>query len=264
MPLLLFLFAGRRRPKDLFPVPVLALAPSDCPQIVRERGHIFLELLRLTPYPVVKSDPQFQYVVRDAFVPTDVTCNGVIAAWFNVCQKYPSLLRAREHRRTLGHSINHISREIWTKRNEIHNGLRIQEGRGLFYLLVLPRRYDSIFASGHANRSSKVYLLEGECIHQYLSKHFCLTLAPFTGQNQRKDANNQRNERSRSSRDGRDSSPVPSPDSSPSHLDHNTHSLALPWTRRHIATSPAQQKTQSTLATVKPPRNRRTRLREDV
>lgn len=220
--------------------PFTLVRQGDLTKIVGEVSCIFSELLRLAPNPSVKRAPEFENIISNAFVPTNVPRDSVGLARYGIREKNTPLTGNAQHRSALSHSRNNVTREIGTEGNKVHHRLRVKECRGFGDLLVLPRRNMPVRTPRNLHRSSDMKLLDREAICKDLCHNLRLSLFPATCQDERKHSDQECYERSDSSSNCSNRIPVPCASCGLADLDHDAHSMIPLWTGRHSA-MPAQR-----------------------
>lgn len=215
--------------------PVTLVRQGDLTKIVGEVSYIFSELLRLAPNPPVKRAPEFEDVISNAFVPTNVPRDSVGLARYGIREKNPPLTGNAQHRSALSHSRNNVAGEIGTEGNKVHHRLRVKERRDLGYLLVLPRRNVPVRTARNQHRSSDMKLLDGEAICKDLRQNLCLSPSSATVQDKRKHSDQECYERSDSSSNCSNRIPIPCAPCDLADLDDDAHSRIPLWTGRHSA-----------------------------
>lgn len=261
---LLFDIRSTSRSTGLLSLPVESLFGCNRPEVACEHLIAITKILKIRPYPLVQSLSQLVNVIGNTLVPTDITSNTVHPAWLRPIHEKPSLLRSLKHRRALGQRIHNVGGKIWAEGNELHYCLRIEKSCSFRYLFVFPSSDLAIRSARHLNCAAHVRLLYKKVIGEHLREHLGLPLTPAVREVNRHYSNQKSYEDGKSCRDGRNRIPIQSARGGSAHFNNYAHSpISLP-AFRHIATPKLPETVPVTISTVKPPRNRRTRLRPDT
>ncbi len=215
--------------------PILLVCQGHLAQVAGKRFRILRELLGLAANPSMQRAPKLEDIISNTLIPTDITRDRVRSTRVDIREENSPLASAVQHRGTLSHGGDNVAREIGTEGDKVHHRLRVQEGRRLGNLLILPCRNLPVRTPRNLHRSPEMKLLNGEVIYKDLRQNLRLALSSPASQEERKHANQKRDERGYGSSNCGNGVPVPRTSGSLANLDDDTHLLFPWWTGGHSA-----------------------------